>query len=68
MRGAGQDLDQTGGQVGQWDKETKDNEVFSRSWIDFVCRNCVDALRYLGEAGKCRKLDSQVTKVQLFVF
>ena len=50
------------------DNEAKDNEVFSRSWIDLVCRNCVDALRYLGEAGKCRKLDSQVKKVQLFVF
>ena len=24
-------------------------------------RSCVEALRLLGEAGKCRKLDSQVT-------
>ena len=28
----------------------------------------MDALRYLGEAGKCRKLDSQVNKVHCLCF
>jgi len=34
-------------------------EELARTLIKLEGRNCVDALRFLGEAGKCRKLDSQ---------
>ena len=65
LRGAGQDVDQAGGQV--------NSKIIKYTWIlisngnscDILLslRNCVDALRFLGEAGKCRKLDSQVKSV-----
>ena len=65
LRGAGQDVDQAGGQVNKF-QNTKHTWMISDGNscdIFLTFRNCVDALRFLGEAGKCRKLDSQVKEV-----